>query len=141
MFTGLRTRLDGHRQRLRKHWYKHAHKIVVGGVGGTIIFLGVLSVVTPVPTSLTLGVGFAVLGTEFIWAKRIIRHAKAYLKEHLPDAQAGRIDRLFAHVSRHSKRVADLLHHHIVKPLTPRRKRVKPPEPVVVIPEQVKEIP
>jgi tellurite resistance protein TerC len=141
MFTGLRTRLDGHRQRLRKHWYKHAHKIVVGGVGGTILFLGVLTVVTPIPTSLTLGVGFAVLGTEFLWAKRIIRRAKIYLKEQLPDTQSGRIDRLFAHVSRHSKHVVQLLHHHIVKPLTPRRKRAQPPEPVEEIPGPVKKKP
>jgi hypothetical protein len=138
MLTGLRARLDGHRQRLRKHWYKHAHKIVVGGVGGTIIFLGIISVVTPVPTSLTLGLGFAVLATEFLWAKRIIRRAKVYLKDKLPDAQGGRIDRIFAHVSRHSKRVVQLLHHHIVKPLTPRRKRAKPVAPPELIPAPVK---
>ena len=132
------TYLEGHRQRLRKHWYKNAHKIVVGGVGGTIIFLGILTVVTPIPTSLTLGLGFAVLGTEFLWAKRIIRRAKVYLKDQLPDAHADRIDRLFAGVARHSKRVVKLMHEHIVKPLTPRRKRVKVPE-AAVIPKPVKE--
>jgi len=141
MLTGLKKYLDGHRQRLRKHWYKHAHKIVVGSVGGTIIFLGVLTVVTPIPTSLTLGLGFAVLGTEFLWAKRVIRRTKVYLKDKLPDTQGDRIDRVFAGVSRHSKHVVQLLHHHVVKPLTPRRKRAIVPVPAAVIPKPVKEIP
>src|ERR1700722_1069614 len=94
--------LDAHLQRLRKFWYANARKIVIGAVGGTIIFLGILSIVTPVPTTLVFFLGFALLASEFLWAKRFVRRGKAYLKDKLPDTQAPRIDRLFRKVAHHS---------------------------------------
>ena len=131
-----------HQERLRKFWYANARKIVIGGVGGSIIVVGFVTIVTPAPSSPVFALGFAILATEFLWAKRILRRAKAYLKDKLPTAHAARIDRLFSAVARHSKRIANLVHHHVIKRLTPRRKRVKPlvlveeviPEPIKVTP-------
>jgi len=140
------THLVAHWHQLRKFWYANARKIVFGAVGGSIILLAILSEVTPAPSTLLFLLGFAVLSNEFVWAKRFLKQAKAFLKKKLPDKHATRIDRLFAWVARHSKRIANGVHQHVVKPLTPRRRRHKPPEPVelivepvIVVPEPVKD--
>jgi tellurite resistance protein TerC len=132
------THLVAHWHRLRKFWYTNARKIVIGAVGGSIILLGILSEVTPAPSTLLLCLGFAVLANEFVWAKRFLKHAKAFLKKKLPDKHANRIDRLFAWVARHSKRIANWLHVNLVKPLTPRRKHVKLVDPTTIV-EPVKD--
>jgi hypothetical protein len=123
--------LDAHVQRLRKFWYANARKIVIGGTGGSIILVGVVTIVTPVPSSPVFALGFAILATEFLWAKRFVRRGKAYLKGKLPAAHAARIDRLFKGVAHHSKNIVNLVHHHVIKRLTPRRKRVKTADPIL----------
>jgi hypothetical protein len=119
------TQHDGVKERLRKHWYKHAHKIVIGVAGGLIFILGVILIIIPgPPASLTIALGITVLATEFLWAARFLRRVKAYLKEKLPDAHGGKINWFFAKAGRIGRRIAKWLHEHLVKPLTPRRKRV-----------------
>ena len=116
--------LIGHKERARKFWYRNAHKIVMGMVGGSILIIGIAMIVLPGPATLFIPLGIALLGTEFIWAKRFLRRSKSYLKEKLPDYQGPRINKIFAWVRRVSLRIAKWMHDHVVKPLTPRRKRV-----------------
>jgi len=117
--------LNEYREQLRKFWYKNAHKIVIGIVGGAIFLLGLILIVVPGPPgSLTMALGITILATEFLWAARLLKRLKAYLKRKLPDAHSGRINWFFAKAARLGKRLVKWLHEHLVKPLTPRRKRV-----------------
>jgi hypothetical protein len=114
----------GRRERIRKLWYKHARHLVIGVAGVSIIIIGLVFIIVPgPPASLTIAMGIAVLGTEFLWAKRLLRHSKDYLTDKLPDSQSHRIKWGFAKAAHVSLRIAKWLHQYIVKPLTPRRKR------------------
>jgi uncharacterized protein (TIGR02611 family) len=55
---------------------KLARKIVVLVVGGTVLLIGVIMLVTPGPAIVVIPVGLAILATEFIWAKRLLRKVK-----------------------------------------------------------------
>jgi hypothetical protein len=52
---------------------------VVGLIGGTVVLLGVLMVVLPGPALVVIPLGLAILGTEFAWARRLIRKARRLL--------------------------------------------------------------
>ena len=45
-------------------------------LGITIVLLGLVLVFLPGPGALVILIGLAVLGTEFVWARRIIRRAR-----------------------------------------------------------------
>ena len=45
-------------------------KILIALVGGTVLILGVIMLVTPGPAIVVIPVGLAILATEFAWAKR-----------------------------------------------------------------------
>ena len=54
---------------------------VVAIVGITIVLVGLLLVFLPGPGALVILIGLAVLGTEFVWARRIILRARALGKQ------------------------------------------------------------
>ena len=45
-------------------------------VGTTILLIGLLLIFLPGPGSVVILIGLAVLGSEFVWARRIVRHAR-----------------------------------------------------------------
>ena len=51
-------------------------KLVVAVVGGTVVLIGVALLVLPGPGLLVIAAGLAILATEFLWAKRVLRNAK-----------------------------------------------------------------
>ena len=51
-------------------------RFLVGVVGGTVIVLGLLLTVLPGPAIIVLPIGFAILATEFAWARRVWRRGK-----------------------------------------------------------------
>jgi uncharacterized protein (TIGR02611 family) len=56
--------------------WKTARRLVVGVIGATVILLGVVMIVTPGPAIVVIPAGLAILGTEFIWARRMLRRFK-----------------------------------------------------------------
>jgi hypothetical protein len=56
---------------------KHARRLVVLVVGATILMAGLAMIVLPGPAVVVIPLGLAVLGTEFIWARRLLRRVKA----------------------------------------------------------------
>ncbi len=48
---------------------------IVGGF--TLLFAGVVMLVTPGPGWLIIGLGLAVLAAEYVWARRLLNHLKA----------------------------------------------------------------
>jgi uncharacterized protein (TIGR02611 family) len=57
--------------------YKIAKRIVIGMVGGTVLALGVIMMVTPGPGIPAILVGLGILGVEFAWARHWLKKVKA----------------------------------------------------------------
>ncbi|NTW60631.1 MAG: hypothetical protein HGB21_13770 [Nitrospirae bacterium] len=56
---------------------KHARRLIVLVVGATILMAGLAMIVLPGPAVVVIPLGLAVLGTEFIWARRLMCRVKA----------------------------------------------------------------
>ncbi len=56
--------------------WKHARQLVVLVIGLTVIAVGVALLVLPGPAFVVIPLGLAVLGTEFVWARRLLHRVK-----------------------------------------------------------------
>jgi len=56
---------------------KYVRKLVIAIIGGTVILIGVALIVLPGPAFIVIPIGFAILATEFAWARRALNRAKA----------------------------------------------------------------
>lgn len=52
---------------------KQAKRLVLIVVGFTVILLGVIMLVTPGPGIAAIAGGVAILATEFVWAKKLLK--------------------------------------------------------------------
>ena len=57
--------------------YKHARRVVIAIVGGSVVVVGILMLVLPGPAILVIPTGLAILGIEFAFARRWLRKLKA----------------------------------------------------------------
>jgi tellurite resistance protein TerC len=57
--------------------YKHARRIVIAIVGGSVVVVGILMIVLPGPAILVIPAGLTILGIEFAWARHWLRKLKA----------------------------------------------------------------
>jgi uncharacterized protein (TIGR02611 family) len=53
-----------------------ARKIIVLVVGGSVVLFGVALIVLPGPAFIVIPAGLAILATEFVWARRILRRLR-----------------------------------------------------------------
>lgn len=56
---------------------KHARKLVIAVIGSTIILGGLAMMVLPGPATVVIPLGIAVLSTEFLWARRLLRYLRS----------------------------------------------------------------
>jgi uncharacterized protein (TIGR02611 family) len=56
--------------------YANARKLVVLIIGATIILVGIALLVLPGPGTVVIILGLALLGTEFVWARRLLKRVK-----------------------------------------------------------------
>ncbi|RIL05963.1 MAG: tellurium resistance protein TerC [Proteobacteria bacterium] len=61
---------------LSKVTLQTARKIIVLAVGSTLILLGAAMIVLPGPATVVIPLGLAVLGTEFVWARRLLNRLR-----------------------------------------------------------------
>ena len=54
-----------------------ARKVVVAVLGTTVLALGVALIVLPGPAVVVVPLGLAILGTEFLWARRLLQRLRA----------------------------------------------------------------
>jgi tellurite resistance protein TerC len=59
------------------HSYRLAKRIVIGIVGGTVLALGIVMMVTPGPGIPAIIAGLGILAIEFAWARIWLKKAKA----------------------------------------------------------------
>jgi tellurite resistance protein TerC len=55
---------------------KMARKIIVLVIGLTVLLIGVALIALPGPAIIVIPLGLAILGTEFIWARRVLQKVK-----------------------------------------------------------------
>ncbi len=55
---------------------KTARKVVVAVVGGTVLLLGVVMIVTPGPAFIFIPAGLGILATEFVFAAKLLKKMK-----------------------------------------------------------------
>jgi tellurite resistance protein TerC len=53
--------------------YRIARRIVITLIGGTVLLLGIVMLVTPGPGLVVIPAGLAILAIEFAWARRWLR--------------------------------------------------------------------
>jgi tellurite resistance protein TerC len=81
--------------------YKIARRLVIGSVGGTVLLLGIVMIVTPGPAMVLIPVGLAILGLEFAWARSWLRRLRQTISN---NNSANRTGRAEAHRERHARR-------------------------------------
>ena len=55
---------------------KQAKRLVVTVVGFTVVLIGVIMFFTPGPAIIVIPAGLGILATEFVWARRLLKHVK-----------------------------------------------------------------
>jgi tellurite resistance protein TerC len=61
--------------------YKFAKRVAIGIVGGTVLVLGIVMMVTPGPGIAGIVAGLGILAIEFAWARIWLKKIKAKSKE------------------------------------------------------------
>ena len=56
--------------------WNHARQLIILVVGVTLLIIGVALLVLPGPAMVVIPLGLAVLGTEFVWARRLLHRVK-----------------------------------------------------------------
>jgi uncharacterized protein (TIGR02611 family) len=56
---------------------RHAKRVITAVVGFTLILIGLVMTVLPGPAFLVIPLGLAVLATEFVWARRLLKKVKS----------------------------------------------------------------
>jgi uncharacterized protein (TIGR02611 family) len=67
---------------LRLQWNRLprlARQVCVAVAGMAVLLAGVVMIVLPGPAVLVIPLGLAILGTEFVWARKLLEAAKARL--------------------------------------------------------------
>ena len=55
---------------------RQARRLVLLVVGGTVVLIGIVMIVTPGPAIVVIPAGLAILAIEFTWARRLLRRVK-----------------------------------------------------------------
>ena len=56
---------------------KTARRVAIAIIGGTVVLLGLVMIVLPGPAILVIPAGLAILGTEFAWARWLLKRIRA----------------------------------------------------------------
>lgn len=59
------------------HVREPMRRMLVSVLGGTLLVLGVLTVLTPIPAVIFVPAGLAILSVEFVWAQRLLLRYQA----------------------------------------------------------------
>jgi tellurite resistance protein TerC len=60
---------------------KQARRLIVIVVGFTVLLAGIAMLVLPGPAVIVIPLGLAILGSEFVWARRLLKKAKSTISK------------------------------------------------------------
>ncbi|NIL93856.1 MAG: hypothetical protein GTO71_05320 [Woeseiaceae bacterium] len=72
--------------------YKAARRIAIAVVGGTIVLLGIVMIVTPGPGLFGIAVGLTILAIEFTWARRWLKRLRETISDGMANNRARRAE-------------------------------------------------
>ena len=72
--------------------YRIARRIVIGVVGGTLVLIGAVMIVTPGPALIVIPVGLAILSIEFAWARHWLKKLRQSISNQNSQARGERAD-------------------------------------------------
>jgi len=55
--------------------------MIVAVIGFTVLLIGIVMIILPGPAFIIIPVGLAILATEFIWAKNLLKKVTSKLKK------------------------------------------------------------
>ena len=56
-----------------RYTLRTAWRLIVIVVGGSVLLIGIAMMVLPGPATIMIPIGLAILATEFVWARRLLR--------------------------------------------------------------------
>lgn len=71
---------EGSLQALLRLGTRQIRRLLVFVVGGTVLIIGIIMIVTPGPAVVVIPIGLGILGMEFAWARRLLERFKAGAK-------------------------------------------------------------
>jgi len=69
--------------------FRQTKRVVIAVLGGTVLLVGVVMIVTPGPAVVMIPLGLAILAIEFAWARRLLKR----VRDKLPDRVASSADK------------------------------------------------
>ena len=72
--------------------YKAAKRIAILVVGGTMVVLGIIMIVTPGPGILGIAIGLTILAVEFTWARRWLKRLRETISNGMASNRARRAE-------------------------------------------------
>lgn len=72
-------RIRRRQRRTGNEYVRWARRVAIGGMGTTVLVLGVVMLVLPGPAILVIPLGLAILATEFVWARRWLKRARGMM--------------------------------------------------------------
>ena len=66
--------------KIMNHTVRKARRLITAVVGFTVLFAGVAMIVLPGPAIVVIPAGLAILASEFVWAKRLLKKAREKLR-------------------------------------------------------------
>jgi len=76
-------------EELTEKAWKQAKRVAVAVIGGTLVLIGVAMIVLPGPAVVVIPLGLAILGSEFVWARRLMRRVRRIFGNAAKTAGAG----------------------------------------------------
>jgi tellurite resistance protein TerC len=55
---------------------RRVRRVLVAVVGGTVVAISIALIVLPGPAAVVIPIGLAILATEFLWARRLLRRVR-----------------------------------------------------------------
>lgn len=56
---------------------KQAKRLIIAVIGFTVLLTGIAMIVLPGPAIVVIPIGLAILATEYVWAKKILKRVKS----------------------------------------------------------------
>jgi hypothetical protein len=69
---------------------KWLRKAIVAVLGFTVLLLGIAMIVLPGPAFIVIPLGLAILATEFVWARSLLKKAREFFKKKGVCAECGK---------------------------------------------------
>ena len=69
---------------------KAVKRIIVAIIGFTVLIIGVAMIILPGPAFIVIPLGLAILATEFVWARKLLKRIKNTLRRQKEEDKHGR---------------------------------------------------